>query len=570
MLCIEKIRYKNILSSGNQFIEIDLNNHKTTLLRGTNGSGKSLLITSLIFGLYGKSNRGTTKKQLVNSVNKKDCVVEIEFSTNGKQYKVVRGIAPNVFQIYINNKLQEELSAMRDQQKYLEQTILKMSYKTFMQVVVLGSTNYVPFMELPASERRDLVEELLDIKIFSTMNVIIKEKIKKIENDLYLFESKEGNLQSLISSQKQYIDTNKKEGKEIIKEREKEISDIEFEVSELLTKIEEKNNELNTLNDKLDLNSFNSKKLDQLLEFHGKVKQRKTLISEEINFFHQHSNCPTCKQVVDSDFKNVKINELEKSICEISNGEIDLLSEIKQQKEREKNAQSIAKEILNLNSNIFELQNNVHFKNKTISRLITEIENLKSRLNNKDVHTQKLKEYTLELKKVQKEKSSCKEVLEYYEFSHMLMKDNGIKTKIIENYIPVMNGQINKYLHMLDLYINFTLDNEFKENINTPIYDSFSYGSFSEGEKQRINLSLLLAWRDIAKQKNSANCNIIFFDETLDSSLDGNGIEDMMKIINYIIRDSNIVIISHRDGYDDKFERVLEVKKVNGFTKVLA
>lgn len=570
MLYIEKIRYKNILSSGNQYIEVDLNKHKTTLLRGSNGQGKSLLITSLIFGLYGRSNRGTTKKQLVNSINKKDCVVEIEFSTNGKRYKIVRGISPNIFQIYIDGKLQEELSAMRDQQKYLEQSILKMSYKTFMQVVVLGSTNYVPFMELSASDRRELVEELLDIKIFSTMNTVLKEKIKKIENDFSTFEIKESQLEGLVQAQQEYIEINKREGRDTIEKRKEEIQKTELEISDLLIEIQSKNNELKLLNDNLNQISFNPKKLKQFLELHGKIKQRKSLINGEIDFFHKHSNCPTCKQVVDSNFKLTKVNELKESINDISNGESDLLKEIHQEEEREKSVQKITNQIIKLNSNIFEFQSNLQYKNKTIARLRSEIENVENKMNSQDVYTKNLKKYTSDLKKLQKEKSNCKEVLEYYEFSHMLMKDNGIKTKIVENYLPIMNNQINKYLHMLDLYINFSLDGEFKESVNTPIHESFSYGSFSEGEKQRINLSLLLAWRDIARQKNSVNCNVIFFDETLDSSLDGTGIDDMMKIINHIVKDSNILIISHRDGYDDKFERVLEVKKVNGFTKLLS
>lgn len=570
MLCIEKIKYKNILSSGNQFIEVELDKHKTTILKGLNGQGKSLIITSLIFGLYGRSNRGTTKKQLVNSVNKKDCVVEVDFSSNGKQYKIVRGISPNIFQIYINGKLQEELSAMRDQQKYLEQAILKMSYKTFMQVVVLGSNNYVPFMELSASDRRELVEELLDIKIFSSMNIILKEKIKKIESDLSNFNVQEVHYQGLIEAQKQYIDTNKKEGKDSIDKRQKEVEELQNKVTEILEVIEEKNNQLNELNEALSSIKFNPKKLKQFLEFHGKIKQRKSLVKNEIGFFNEHYNCPTCKQVVDEEFKKEKLIELDSVSKELENGEIDLLNEIKQEEERENNFVQLSREIRDLNSYIIELNNKIQLNNHLIRRLLSEIEEVENKLNSKDVYTDNLKKFTAELKKVRKEKSKCKEVLEYFEFSHMLMKDNGIKTKIIENYLPVMNAQINKYLQMLDLYINFSLDGEFKESINTPIHENFSYGCFSEGEKQRINLSLLLAWRDIARMKNSVNCNLMFFDETLDSSLDGAGIEDMMKIINYIVKDSNIVIISHRDGYDDKFERVLEVKKVNGFSKIFA
>ena len=568
MLHFQKIRYKNILSAGNQFIEIDLETYRTTAVKGANASGKSLIITSLIFGLYGKSNRGTTKKQLVNSVNKKDCLVEIEFSSSGKDYKVRRGISPNIFEIYINGKLQEELSAVRDQQKYLEKNILKMSYKTFMQVVVLGSTNYVPFMQLTTADRRDLVEELLDIKIFSSMNLVLKEKIKNTERASGKLEMEKVSIGGLIDNQKYFIETIKNTGLETISKKEQESQSIENEIINLLENIESITKDVEILNKVLEEISFTPKKLKQFLSIQGKLQQKKSLITEESEFFHQHSVCPTCKQEVDDNFKDNKLEELILKNNELELGIAEIYEAIVEEEERENKFINTSKKITALNSQLSNYKNESNLKNKQIKSIEKEISEIRNNIETQNENIKNLQKLIRRYNKLEKEQSKCNEVLEYFEFSYLLMKDGGIKSKIIENYLPVMNSQINKYLQMMDLYINFTLDNEFKESIKTPIHEDFSYGSFSEGEKQRINLSLLLAWRDIARMKNSANCNIMFFDETLDSSLDGAGIEDLLKIINYIIKDSNIFIISHRDGYDDKFERIIEVKKVNGFTKI--
>jgi len=568
MLCIQKIRYKNILSSGNQFIELDLDTHRTTIIRGTNGQGKSLIITALIFGLFGKSNRGTTKKQLVNTVNKKDCLVEIEFSSEGKDYKIKRGISPNIFELYINGKYQEELSAVRDQQKYLEQNILKMSYKTFMQVVVLGSTNYIPFMQLTASDRRDLVEELLDLKVFSSMNLVLKDKIKATENIRVKIESEKLSAKTIIESQKYFIESIKNTGLDAISKKQEQILKIEKEIEELSNNILLKNKMLEGLNSTLETISFSPKKLKQFLSIQGKIQQKKSLIDDEFDFFHRNSVCPTCTQEVDEKFKMNKIESLQTKRGELEQGMNEIINAVLEEEKREKEFTKISKEIISLNSQLLTEQNESSYKNKLIKNIEKEILEIKENIENQNTNVKQLRESIKKLNKLEKDESNCNTLLEYLEFSHLLMKDSGIKSKVIENYLPIMNSQINKYLQLMDLYINFTLDNEFKESIRTPVHEDFSYGSFSEGEKQRINLSLLLAWRDVAKMKNSVNCNIMFFDETLDSSLDGSGIEDLLKIINYIVKDSNIFVISHRDGYDDKFERVVEVKKINGFTKL--
>lgn len=569
MLFIKAIKYKNILSSGNQFTEVDFNFAQTTLVKGNSGQGKSLIITALIFGLYGKSNRGTTKKQLVNTVNKKDCLVEVTFSIDGKNYLIKRGISPNIFQIYVNDKLQEELSAVKDQQKYLEQNILKMSYKTFMQVVVLGSNNYIPFMQLSAADRRDLVEEILDIKIFSTMNILLKDKIKSVERKLREIEVNQSSMQDKVLMQENFIQKIKNDGLSLIKNKKEKIKELNEEQVTLTHHQEVLFNTLKEKQEHLSMISFSSKTLKGLLGLDGKIEEKKILLQEEISFFENHSTCPTCKQDLQVDFKNEMIENVKNKLTQVYENHQELLDAIELEENKENTFNLLSKEIANLNSKMSDTQ--IQYKNitKSIQDLETEIEDIRFKIENQSEEEKNLKSLIKEQSKLSKDHTKCKEALHYFEFSHLLMKDGGIKSKIIQKYLPIINQQINHYLQMMDLYINFTLDEEFKETINTPIHDGFSYSSFSEGEKQRINLATILAWREVSRLKNSANCNLIFFDETLDSSLDASGIDDFLKIINYVIEKSNIFVISHREGFDDRFDRVLEIKKINGFSKIL-
>lgn len=568
MLSIQKIKFKNILSSGNQYTEIDFNSKKTTLIKGNSGQGKSLIITALIFGLYGKSNRGTTKKQLVNSVNKKDCLVEVEFSTDGKQYKVKRGISPNIFEIYIDGKLQEELSAVKDQQKYLEQNILKMSYKTFMQVVVLGSNNYIPFMQLSSPDRRELVEEILDIKIFSTMNIILKDRIKSIERKLKEIELNKSSLEDKIKMQRGFIKKIKDEGLIIIETKNNKIESLSIEYQNNLVEIDSFISKLEIEQEKLSKIEFSTKKLKNLIGFDGKLEEKKKLLEEEVIFFKNNSSCPTCEQDLQVEFAEEKIKHLENHLNTIASNHKEILDAIKEEEEKETCFNIISSNISDISIEITSLKNKNKSLEKTIHDLKQEVLDIQNKIDTQEEETNNLKKLIQNRTKLNSDYNKCKDALYYFEFSHLIMKDGGIKSKIVKQYLPIINSQINKYLQIMDLYINFTLDEEFKESVNTPLHEGFSYSSFSEGEKQRINLSAILAWREISKLKNSTNCNLIFFDETLDSSLDASGIDDFLKIINYIIEDSNVFVISHREGFDDRFNRVLEVKKVNGFSKV--
>lgn len=569
MLFIKTVRYKNILSSGNQFTEVDFNVAKTTLIKGNSGQGKSLIITALIFGLYGKSNRGTTKKQLVNSINKKDCLVEVEFFIDGKDYLIRRGISPNIFQIYVNNKLQEELSAVKDQQKYLEQNILKMSYKTFMQVVVLGSNNYIPFMQLSAADRRDLVEEILDIKIFSTMNTLLKDKIKSVERKLREIEVNQSSMKDKVEMQKNFIEKIKNDGLSLIEFKKEKIKELKNEEAELNEKIEQLFNILKETQENLSSISFSSKTLKGLLGIDGKIEEKMVLLQEEITFFENHSTCPTCKQDLQVNFKNEMIENVKSKLTKVYENHQELLTAIRLEEDKEAKFNLLSKEVSNITVKLNDIKIEIKNLNRNIQDLEKEIEDILFKIENQNEEERTLKSLIKENNKMKKDFTKCKEALHYFEFSHLLMKDGGIKSKIIQKYLPVINQQINAYLQMMDLYINFTLDEEFKETINTPIHDGFSYSSFSEGEKQRINLATILSWREISRLKNSANCNLIFFDETLDSSLDASGIDDFLKIINYVVEKANIFVISHREGFDDRFNRVLEIKKINGFSKIL-
>lgn len=445
-----------------------------------------------------------------------------------------------------------------------------MSYKTFMQVVVLGSNNYVPFMQLSASERRELVEEILDIKIFSTMNLVLRDKIKSVERKLKEIESNISSNAEKIEMQKGFIDRIKNNGESIIKTKEDKIKLLESEKTEnnliletLLENLEVEKNKLSNL-------EFSSKKLKGLIGLNGKLEEKKSILSAEINFFDNNSSCPTCKQNLQVEFKNEKILEIQERLNQLSCNHKEILDAIKDEETNEIKFNKITSNINDITIKLSSIKNLNRSIDNNISELQGEIETVNQKINSQDIEEQTLKLLLKESKKLNRDYLKCKDALHYFEFSHLIMKDGGIKTKIIKQYLPVINNQINKYLKIMDLYINFTLDEEFKESLNTPLHDGFSYNSFSEGEKQRINLSAILAWREISRLKNSTNCNLIFFDETLDSSLDSSGIDDFIKIINYIIQDSNVFVISHREGFDDRFNRVLEVKKINGFSKVFS
>jgi DNA repair exonuclease SbcCD ATPase subunit len=572
MILFKTIKWRNFLSTGNQFTEVDFQDAKTNLIVGTNGSGKSTILDALTFVLYNKPFRKINKPQLVNSVNEKDCLVEIDFSVGNKEYKVVRGIKPNIFEIWIDGKVQDQDSAAQDQQKKLEEGILKLNYKSFTQTVILGSATFVPFMQLTSSNRREIVEDLLDIKIFSTMNNLLKDRIRRTNELVREYSIKKDMIEDKIEMQQNFITNLDESGKETIQKKEDYIKTLDSELIELS---EENEVLMKTIRDDLrpkleDLNNSKSS-LKKLNTIKAKLEQKiQTLVSEH-KFFQENSVCPTCTQSIEEQFRLDKIVDIEEKSKELNDGYRELEDAINVEQEKDEQFLSYSTEISKLNNDITTNNVKINGLNKQIRNLGHEIQEITEQIQNRNSERKALENLIKDLEKIEKDRSNEKEQISYYEFAHSLMKDGGVKSKIIKKYLPLMNQQINKYLQMMDFYINFTLDEEFKEVIKSPVHEDFSYESFSEGEKMRIDLSLLFTWRDIAKLRNSASTNLLILDEIFDSSLDGAGTDFFTNIIRYVIQDAHVFVISHKtDDLMDKFDRVMKFDKVKGFSKLVS
>jgi len=570
MILFKRIAYRNFLSSGNNLTEINLTGETTTLIIGHNGSGKSTMLDALCFSLFNKAFRKINKNQLVNSTNEKDCLVEVEFSIGNKEYKIIRGIKPNIFEIWINGELQNQVAASIDQQKYLEDIILKLNYKSFTQIVILGSASFVPFMQLSTAHRREVVEDLLDIKIFSAMNSILKEKIRSFNEKIKEFDIFEKSIQEKILMQTEFIEELEKRGNDKIIANQEKIANLLNEVGvhirqnsfleEDVFKYIKEQEEVSGATDRL-------KKLDNLK---GKLSEKISAITEEHKFFTENTVCPTCTQEIDEIFRIHRITDAQDKAKELQLGYQELKKTIKDEEERERQFTIFSKEIAKLNNEISQNNTRISFNQKQTQELECEIQTITEQFKNRNTEQQKLEK--LEKQQVDnfKKKSKYKETINYFDFAQILMKDGGIKTKIIQKYLPLMNKQINKYLQIMDFYINFTLDEEFKENIKSPIHEDFTYESFSEGEKMRINLSILFTWREIARMKNSINTNLLILDEVFDSSLDNMGTDYFTKIIKYVIKDANVFVISHKtDELIDKFDKVIRFEKIKGFSKIV-
>jgi len=569
MILFKRIAYRNFLSSGNNLTEINLTGETTTLIIGHNGSGKSTMLDALCFSLFNKAFRKINKNQLVNSTNEKECLVEVEFSIGNKEYKIIRGIKPNIFEIWINGELQNQVAASIDQQKHLEDIILKLNYKSFTQIVILGSASFVPFMQLSTANRREVVEDLLDIKIFSAMNSILKEKIRSSNEKIKEFDIFEKSIQEKILMQTEFIEELEKRGNDKIIANQEKIVNLLNEVGvyirqnsfleEDVFKYIKEQEEVSGATDRL-------KKLDNLK---GKLSEKVSVITEEHKFFNENTVCPTCTQTIDEVFRVNKITDVQNKAKELQTGYQDLECTIKNEEERERQFIILSKEIAKLNNEISQNNTRISFNQKQTQELEYEIQTITEQFKNRNTEQQKLEK--LEKQQVDnfKKKSKYKETINYFDFAQILMKDGGVKTKIIQKYLPLMNKQINKYLQIMDFYINFTLDEEFKENIKSPIHEDFTYESFSEGEKMRINLSILFTWREIARMKNSINTNLLILDEVFDSSLDNMGTDYFTKIIKHIIKDANVFVISHKtDELIDKFDKIIRFEKIKGFSKI--
>jgi len=568
MIIFRKIRWRNFLSTGNQFIEIGLTDEKTNLIIGSNGAGKSTILDALTFSLFNKPFRKITKSQLVNTVNEKECIVEIEFSVNNFDWKVIRGIKPNVFEIYKNGKLLNQESAANDQQRWLEEQVLKLNYKSFTQIVVLGSASFVPFMQLNAPNRREVIEDLLDIKIFSVMGLMLRERIRGSNERLRELSIRNDLLEEKIDMQKSFIQELENTGNKNLSDKRKKIQTINSNIEKYEDSMEQNNLELICIKDDIKQFSNSNKKLRKLGNLKGKLSNKVSTITKEHKFFSENVSCPTCTQSIEESFRLNKINEAESKAKELKKGYEELESAIKLEEERDEKFKVLSTEATKLTHEISKTSTRISGLENQTREIEQEIQTITEQLKNRNTERDALEKLNGELEGIQKTQASENEKNVYNEFAHSLMKDGGVKSKIIKRYLPLMNQQINKYLQLMDFYINFSLDEEFKETVKSPIHDKFSYESFSEGEKMRIDLSLLFTWREIAKIKNSANTNLLILDEIFDSSLDGFGTEYFSKIIKYVISGANVFVISHKtEDLIDNFDQVIKFDKVKGFSK---
>ena len=568
MILFKQIRWRNFLSTGNTFTEVDFTEAQTNLIVGTNGAGKSTVLDALTFVLFNKPFRKINKPQLINSVNEKDCTVEIEFSTGSVDWKVIRGIKPNVFEIYKNDELLDRSAAASDQQKWLEDNVLKLNYKSFTQIVILGSASFVPFMQLPAASRREIIEDLLDIKIFSYMSNILREKIRSTNESIRELTIRKDLVEEKIDMQKNFISDLEQTGKKNIKEKQNKIKEFDESVDALMKDIDGYGEELKVVEEKMEVSSGSNKKLKKLGTLRGKLQQKVATITKEHKFFNENTVCPTCDQHIEESFRLNRINDAQSKAKELQQGFQELEDAIRLEEEKENQFKVLSKEATNLTHEISKANTRISGLRNRSRDLEQEIQTITSNLANRNTERDALEKLVEELEGLQSKQSEQKENNVYHDFAHSLMKDGGVKSKIIKRYLPLMNQQINKYLQLMDFYINFSLDEEFKETVKSPIHEDFSYESFSEGEKMRIDLSLLFTWREIAKMKNSASTNLLILDEIFDSSLDGFGTEYFTKIIKYVVSDANVFVISHKtDELLDKFDNIIRFDKVKGFSK---
>ena len=568
MLIFQKLRYKNFLSSGDTFTEIDFLSNSTNLIIGSNGAGKSTILDALTFVLFNKPFRKINKPQLINSVNEKNCLVEIEFSSNGRQYLVRRGIKPNVFDIQVDGKLLDKRGDDRDNQQTLEENILKVNYKSFTQIVILGSSTFVPFMQLTAANRRDVIEDLLDIRVFSSMNNIVKERVRAIREDLKILELKKTTLKEKGEMQAKFIDDIVKRGEENIEAKREEIKKYMFEQQDIQQKNIELLSEVEKLNQELEELQDAGAKLKKLGPLRGKIQQKLATVNKNKDFFLQNETCPTCTQELHDHLREDKSTELGIEAQKLDDGLKQLEETIAAEEKREEQFTSVSKELLSHNRQLTTNNTNISNMSKNITSLETEVDGIRHSIDNQAEAKEILSGIVENLKSNSSAISKLKEEMEKHKFVGELLKDGGVKTNIIRKYIPLINKHVNKYLQMMEFYINFNLDEEFNETVVSPIHERFSYSSFSEGEKMRIDLALLFTWREVARVRNSVNTNLLIMDEVFDSSLDGFGTEEFLKIIRYVVKDANIFIISHKSELHERFDSVLRFEKERGFSKL--
>ena len=570
MITFQKIRWKNFLSTGNQWTEIDFQKNKTNLVIGTNGAGKSTMLDALTFVLFNKAFRKINKSQLINTTNERECLVEINFTVNNKDYLVRRGIKPNIFDIEVNGNPLHKESDDRLNQKLLEENILKVNYKSFTQIVILGSSTFVPFMQLTSVNRRDVIEDLLDIRIFSAMNSLIKERIKEMKDKVKSLKLREENIKDKAKMQVNFIKELEEQGKTNIEATNGKIKVLGIEVDAHIEHNELKESVISDLIKQQEELSGTGEKLKKLNNLKGKITQKVSTITKEHKFFTDNKVCPTCTQNIEEEFRVNRIADVQTKAKELQTGFTELEEAIQKEKDREHQFNKLSKEITKLNNGISQNNTRISGCQRQIRDLESEIQRLTDQLANRNTEHDKLAEFKGDLQRTFEELATEREDLTNYDFAYSLLKDDGVKTKIIKKYLPFINQQVNRYLQLMDFYINFTLDEEFVETVKSPIHEDFSYSSFSEGEKMRIDLALLFTWREVARVKNSVNTNLLIMDEIFDSSLDGFGTDEFLKIIRFVIKDANVFVISHKSELHDKFNSVIKFDKIKGFSRIVS
>ena len=568
MIHFKTVRYKNFLSTGNIFTQIPIDKNPTTLIVGENGAGKSTFLDAITFSLFGKPFRNINKPQLVNSINEKDCVVEIEFVVGKKNYKIIRGVKPNIFEIHCDGELLNQDAKAKDYQDMLEKLILKMNYKSFTQIVILGSTNFTPFMQLSAGERRAVIEDLLDIQIFSAMNQIVKSKVHDLKDEGAKLKIQIDTTREKIELHKRHLDELKKNNKEIIDAKKLEITQNKEQISTIIFDVAVLEDKIETLLTDITDDEASTKKLSKFTQLEAKIDNNIGKLEKDIEFYSVNSTCPTCDQSINN--KDEKVTACNHKIGELNEGLSKLKKESDVVTERIKEIKGIQKEIQKLQQELTSKNTSSFQTSKYIKKLENEISALHTKPAMSDDFKAQSKQLLNDLQKYNDARKSVAEQSQHYDIVSQLLKDGGIKSKIIKQYVPVINKLVNKYLAAMDFFVNFTIDEEFKESIKSRHRDDFSYENFSEGEKKRIDLALLFTWRAVAKLKNSVNTNLLIFDEVFDGSLDINGTEEFMKLINMLNENTNIFVITHKtDQMVDKFKHTIRFNKVKNFSQMV-
>ena len=570
MIRFKKIRWKNLLSTGNQWTEIDFEQSNTTLIIGGNGAGKSTVLDALTFSLFNKPFRKITKGQLVNTVNEKGCLVEIEFDVGTREYKIVRGIKPNTFEIWVDGVMLNQNAAAADQQKYLENNILKLNYKSFTQIVVLGSSSFVPFMQLSNTHRREVIEDLLDIKIFSAMNGVVKDKIRKSRESIKVLELKKESLSDKVEMQKSFMGKLESKGRDDIQSNRDKIKTLGIEITAHIEHNGLKEASVAELMEEQSTVIGSGEKLVKLNNLKGKISQKVSTITKEHKFFTDNTVCPTCTQSIEEEFRVNRIADVQNKSKDLREGLKELEETIKLEEDRERQFTQLSKEITKLTHGISQNNTRISGLQRQIGDLESEIQRLTDQLANRNTEHEKLAKLSEQLNTTFESLGEEKDDIQYKDYVYNLLRDGGVKRKIIKKYLPLINKQVNRYLQMMDFYINFTLDEEFNEKVQSPIHEDFSYASFSEGEKMRIDLALLFTWREVAAYKNSTNTNLLIMDEVFDSSLDGSGTDEFLKIIRFVVKNANIFVISHKESLLEKFESVIQFEKIKGFSRMIS